>query len=172
MEELGNGGAGPFRALALCPSTERAIGSRSDFLLVSLFPAQRFPASDTAGLLILIIDRGIIKVAPARGRFQLRISVPLGTIGLVRRREGGKKNERKRKRVDDTLEKQALPSVLFLSSLWACSSFLYPAGRQTTLQRHARIFLINFTETDHRSFTVANVASFGQCYRRQRGIDG
>jgi len=40
-----------------------------------------------AGLLILIIDRGIIKVAFARGRFQLRISVSLGTIGPVSRRE-------------------------------------------------------------------------------------
>jgi len=49
------------------------------------------------GLLILIIDRGIIKVALARGRFQLRISVSLGTIGLVGRREregGGRERER------------------------------------------------------------------------------
>ena len=84
-----------FSALSrFVPPTEQAIGSRSDFLLVSLFPAQRFPASDTAGLLILIIDRGIIKVAPARGRFQLRISVPPGTIGLVRRRERAKEKER------------------------------------------------------------------------------
>lgn len=86
-----------FSALSrFVPPTEQAIGSRSDFLLVSLFPAQRFPASDTAGLLILIIDRGIIKVAPARGRFQLRISVPPGTIGLVRRRERVKERERER----------------------------------------------------------------------------
>ena len=92
----GNGGAVELSvALALCPSSgnERS-GSRSDFLLVSLFPAQRFPASDTAGLLILIIDRGIIKVAPARGRFQLRISVPPGTIGLVR--EKGERTEKER----------------------------------------------------------------------------
>lgn len=54
---------------------------------VSLLPAQRFPACDMAGLLILIIDRGIIKVALARGRFQLRISVSLGTISPVGRRE-------------------------------------------------------------------------------------
>jgi len=54
---------------------------------VSLLPAQRFPACDMAGLLILIIDRGIIKVAFARGRFQLRISVSLGTIGPVSRKE-------------------------------------------------------------------------------------
>lgn len=33
---------------------------------VSLLPTQRFSARDTAGLLILIIDRGIIKVALAR----------------------------------------------------------------------------------------------------------
>lgn len=63
---------------------------------VSLLPAQRFPASDTAGLLILIIDRGIIKVALARGRFQLRISVSLGTIGPVGRRET-ESRERERK---------------------------------------------------------------------------
>lgn len=57
------------------------------FFSSRLFAALRFPASDTARLLILIIDRGIIKVALARGRFQLRISVPLGTIGFVRRKE-------------------------------------------------------------------------------------
>lgn len=48
-----------------------------------------------AGLLILIIDRGIIKVALARGRFQLRISVSLGTIGPVGRR-GREGNREKR----------------------------------------------------------------------------
>lgn len=57
----------------------------SQIFPVSLLPAQRFPACDMAGLLILIIDRGIIKVALARGRFQLRISVSLGTIGPVGR---------------------------------------------------------------------------------------
>lgn len=64
-----------------CHSPTR--GGFLDFPPVSLLPAQRFPAADTTGLLILIIDRGIIKVAPARGRFQLRISVSLGTIGRV-----------------------------------------------------------------------------------------
>lgn len=115
-----------FSALSrFVPPTEQAIGSRSDFLLVSLFPAQRFPASDTAGLLILIIDRGIIKVAPARGRFQLRISVPPGTIGLVRRRERVKEREReriRRERENDTLEKASFLPVLFLvrSSFFFC----------------------------------------------------
>ena len=151
-----------FSALSrFVPPTEQAIGSRSDFLLVSLFPAQRFPASDTAGLLILIIDRGIIKVAPARGRFQLRISVPPGTIGLVRRRERAKEKERqrererqKRKRERDTLEKASFLPVLFLvrSSFFFCI-YIYIARRdKTMLGQHARIFLINFTETDRCSF--------------------
>lgn len=64
----------------------REASSFRSFLLVSFLPTQRFPAADTTGLLILIIDRGIIKVALVRGRFQLRISVSLGTIGLVDRR--------------------------------------------------------------------------------------
>ena len=139
---------------ALSVAGKRAIGSRSDFLLVSLFPAQRFPASDTAGLLILIIDRGIIKVAPARGRFQLRISVPPGTIGLVRekrrgrtekerkkekkRREEKKKKKEKRRRERErgwTIRRTLpFPSFPFFSRLLlACPSFLYPAGRQTIL---------------------------------------
>lgn len=49
-----------------------------------------------AGLLILIIDRGIIKVALARGRFQLRISVSLGTIGSVGSGEGEREGEERR----------------------------------------------------------------------------
>lgn len=59
---------------------------------VSFLSAQRFPACDMAGLLILIIDRGIIKVALARGRFQLRISVSLGMIGPVGRERQGEKS--------------------------------------------------------------------------------
>jgi len=75
------------------PSRRSSFREAFRVFIVSLLPAQRFPASDTAGLLILIIERGIIKVALARGRFQLRISVSLGTIGPV----GGRETEARRK---------------------------------------------------------------------------
>lgn len=107
----------------------------SRLLPVSLLPAQRFPAADTTGLLILIIDRGIIKVALVRGRFQLRISVSLGTIGLVDRRreglEGGREGERDG-RTEGQGEKSGTngrgvpPSVCYCPS---CSSFTCSLGR-------------------------------------------
>lgn len=69
-----------------------------------------------AGLLILIIDRGIIKVALARGRFQLRISVSLGTIGSVgsgRKGKGREEGERPGREIGD----EWLRRVLYLLSV-------------------------------------------------------
>lgn len=69
-----------------------------------------------AGLLILIIDRGIIKVALARGRFQLRISVSLGTIGSVGSGEGEREGE-ERERPGREIGDEWLRRVLYLLSV-------------------------------------------------------
>jgi len=79
------------------------------------------------GLLILIIDRGIIKVALARGRFQLRISVSLGTIGWQERKRRGRERERERERQGKArnwgrmVEESSFTCIYYLSR----SSFTY-----------------------------------------------
>lgn len=113
---------------------------------VSLLPAQRFPACDMDGLLILIIDRGIIKVALARGRFQLRISVSLGTIGLVGRREREGERERGRGRLE--IGDESLRRVLSLvSTICPAHPLPIPSRRPIADEQRARIFPINFTNS-------------------------
>lgn len=101
-----------------------------------IFPSLRsfrcndLPARDMAGLLILIIDRGIIKVALTRGRFQLRISVSLGTIGPV---GTGEREREKSGRPGREIGDEWLRRVLFVCIY--CPSYLRPlltpSGRQT-----------------------------------------
>lgn len=128
----------------LFPTCFSLFAKLPGFFPVSFFPPQRFPACDMAGLLILIIDRGIIKVALARGRFQLRISVSLGTIGSVGSGEGeregrgeGKARERNRGRM---VEESSVSTVRSTHPLPA------PSGGQTVGEQRARIFSINFTK--------------------------
>lgn len=97
-----------------------------------------------AGLLILIIDRGIIKVALARGRFQLRISVSLGTIGSVGSGEGEREGE-ERERPGREIGDEWLRRVLYLLSVLLIL-YLLPREDKPVGEQRARIFPINFTK--------------------------
>ena len=92
-----------------------------------------------------------------------------------RREKEREEAERKRKRVDDTTDSSFPFLSLFFSSLARLSFFPVSRGKANDPGRHARIFLINFTETDRPSPPLLRLAaSFGERYRRvvkgDRGI--